>query len=258
MSDRRSEIVDGFSRQARAFLHSPLHRDPQRLRRLVERVAPLHGEQGLDVACGPGIVVDALKAAGAWMAGVDLTPEMLRQAVAAGAARSGGDDGTRLARAEAERLPFLDGRFDFVVCRNSFHHFPDPGRILGEMARVMRAGGRVVIEDMQAPEDFIERDEHEVIERLRDRTHARTLPASEFRRLLQAHGLGPVEEQEFGMLIDFDEWMDRAYPEPKARDRARRLMEAGLAQPRGGRRVFMQEGRLKFERRSLLLRAVRP
>ena len=262
MADRRKVIVEGFNRQAAEFMASRLHRDPSRLRRLIDQVAPLAGESGLDVGCGPGIVVEALRQAGAEMIGVDLTPEMLRQAKLEGRGLPGTETakgkGAAFVQAEVERLPFADARFDFVVCRNTFHHLLDPRRVLVEMARVTRPGGRVVVEDMQAPEDFFERDEHEVVERLRDRTHARTLPGSELKRLAVECGFRIEAASEFALTIDFDEWFDRAHPEPGARERARFLMEEGLSRPRGGRRVFLQDGRLQFERKSLMLRAVRP
>jgi len=259
-TDRRAEIVEAFGRQARMFARSALHRDEERLRRLVDRVAPEAGERGLDVACGPGLVARALAARGARVVGADLTMEMLLQADDAGDGRDAPGDGSGIdrVRAEAGRLPFGDGAFDFVVCRNAFHHFLDPPAVLREVARVTRRAGRVVIEDMVAPEDLIDRDEHEVIERLRDRAHVRTLTPREFHCLLEQTGLGPTEETEFEMRIDFDEWMDRAFPPPAAKERARQLMQDGLTAPRGGRRVFLEEGRLKFARLSRLLVAARP
>jgi ubiquinone/menaquinone biosynthesis C-methylase UbiE len=258
--ERRAEIVEAFGRQARMFARSALHRDEERLRRLVDRVAPEPGERGLDVACGPGIVATALAARGVRMVGADLTMEMLRLAADASDGRGAAGDGPGIdrVRAEAGRLPFADSAFDFVVCRNAFHHFLDPAAVVREMARVTRSTGRVVIEDLVAPEDLIERDEHEVIERLRDRAHVRTLTPDDFRRLLEHAGLAPREVQEFEMRIDFDEWMDRAFPEPAAKERARRLMLDGLAAPRGGRRVFLEEGRLRFVRLSRMIVAARP
>ena len=75
--------------------------------------------------------------------GLDLSPEMIRQAV-------GLADGTpnlRFEVADAERLPFDDGSFTAVLCSNSLHHHPDPSRSLGEMVRVLGAGGRLAIGD---------------------------------------------------------------------------------------------------------------
>lgn len=36
---------------------------------------------------------------------------------------------------------------DLVVCNSSFHHFPEPTRVLNEINRVLKPGGRVIIAD---------------------------------------------------------------------------------------------------------------
>jgi ubiquinone/menaquinone biosynthesis C-methylase UbiE len=253
--ERREEIVAGFSRQAAAFARSPLHRDPERLRRLIDWADPRPGEKALDIACGPGLVTRALAERGAFAVGIDLTAAMLREAATVAPAA---DAGLPLVRGAAERLPFGDRVFDLVVSRNAFHHFPDPARVMGEAARVLRAGGRMIIEDMQAPERLVDRDAFEVVERLRDPTHARTLPRSRLLRLLTASGLRPAEERTVWMAVDFDEWIDRAFTEPAARVRARWLLESDPGGALSGRRVWREGGRLMFERPSLLLGGARP
>jgi hypothetical protein len=57
--------------------------------------------------------------------------------------------------------------------------------------------------------------------------------------------------------VDFDEWVDRPRPSPAARARARFLMETRRDAPAGTLRSFVEEGRLRFERNSLLLVAVK-
>ncbi len=47
----------------------------------------------------------------------------------------------------AENLPFPDGRFDRVVAAFSLHHMPRQDDALAEMARVIREGGRLVVEE---------------------------------------------------------------------------------------------------------------
>ena len=246
--ERNDARSDRFEREARAFAQSPLHRDPLRLRRLVEFSLAAPGESALDVACGPGILAAGLAAAGCAVTGVDRSAGMLREA---------GDSGARRVRCAAERLPFRDGTFDLVICRNSFHHFQEPVKALAEMARVARRGGRVVIEDMVAAEDLKERDAQEVIERLRDPAHARTLPGSEFRAIAAGAGLRDPEETRCLLQVDFDEWIDRPGAAPERRARARRLMEQRVTAPEGGLRSWVEQGRLRFERPSILLRAVR-
>ncbi len=57
----------------------------------------------------------------------------------------------------AEKLSFSDGEFDFVFCKESYHHFPRPMIALYEMLRVARKGV-VLIEpnDRDAPSTSIE------------------------------------------------------------------------------------------------------
>ena len=69
-------------------------------------------------------------------------------------------------------------------------------------------------------------------------------------------GLIGFEAEPVAFVIDFDEWIDRAFPTRRNRDKARLLMEAAVGNGRSGLRVFRAEGRLKFERRSFLVKAV--
>lgn len=62
--------------------------------------------------------------------------------------------------ARAESLPFPDGVFELVVSQETVEHVPDPFAAVGEMARVLRAGGRLylqvpfVIGYHPGPEDY--------------------------------------------------------------------------------------------------------
>jgi ubiquinone/menaquinone biosynthesis C-methylase UbiE len=249
VKERDTIVQEAFARQAAAYARSALQTSPERLRRLLDFLDPRAGDAVLDVACGPGIVTGALVERGLLAVGVDLTAEMIRQASGTGAGL--------YARANAARLPFRDGVFDAALCRNSFHHVTDAGIVLGEMVRVTRTRGLVVVEDMIAPTDPAQRDYQATIERLRDVSHSRSLTRDEFRSLAGAAGLTGFDEVPIAMVIDFEEWIDRAYPTPGNRERARAMMEACVAEDLCGLRVWREDGRLKFERRSLLWKARR-
>jgi SAM-dependent methyltransferase len=60
--------------------------------------------------------------------------------------------------APAERLPFPDGRFDTVVATLVLCTVGDPERALGEIARVLRPGGRLLfLEHVRAEDERLAR-----------------------------------------------------------------------------------------------------
>jgi ubiquinone/menaquinone biosynthesis C-methylase UbiE len=51
----------------------------------------------------------------------------------------------------AMQLPFDNHVFDIVICSASFHHFPKPDNFLEEAKRVLKAGGKLVIAEINIP-----------------------------------------------------------------------------------------------------------
>lgn len=108
----------------------------------------------LDVGCGPGLGV-ALAAAVAtrgFVAGVDASPTMLRQArhrnrEAIGLGR------VEVVAADAARLPFPDGHFGKAWSLNSLQFWPAPDTALRELRRVVTPGGPVLIGLMARSDD---------------------------------------------------------------------------------------------------------
>jgi SAM-dependent methyltransferase len=102
----------------------------------------LEGEQVLEVGCGSGIAAQLFAEAGAIVTAVDLTP----WAVETTRARldAFGLDGEVL-EADGEHLPFADDSFDLVFSWGVIHHTSDMDRALGELVRVCRPGGRLVL-----------------------------------------------------------------------------------------------------------------
>ena len=100
----------------------------------------------LDVGTGTGLV--ALRVArlltGGRVIGIDHSPGMIEQACAK-ARRSGLGEVVTFRLSDAEQLEFPDQSFDVVLSLYALFHFPEPLRALGEMYRVLRPGGHVVI-----------------------------------------------------------------------------------------------------------------
>jgi arsenite methyltransferase len=97
----------------------------------------------LDVGCGPASITASLaRAAGpdGLVLGIDRSEAMLTRAVRA---ESGPQIG--FLHADAQHIPLRDQTVDAVVSMAVLQLVPDPATALGEMARVLRPGGRLAV-----------------------------------------------------------------------------------------------------------------
>ena len=177
VSDNRALILDQFTRQAGPFASAPGIRNERSLRLVVEATGAGPADRTLDVACGPGLLACAFAEVVEHATGIDLVPAMIAQAEARQAEL--GLDNVSWQVGDVTPLPFGDGSFDVVTCRYAFHHFPEPGAVLAEMARVCRPGGRVAVIDVAASPDPAKAARFNEMEVRRDPSHVRALPLDE-------------------------------------------------------------------------------
>lgn len=103
---------------------------------VLSALGPISGRRIVDVGCGTARLAALLAAHGAKVIGIDLDAAML--AVAATRLPAG------LVRADAAALPLRDGSVDAAVAVATLEFTTDPEKVLAEMARITRPGGRVV------------------------------------------------------------------------------------------------------------------
>jgi len=194
-----------FTRQATGFATSTATTDRQQTQRFIEAMGPDSKGLVLDVACGPGIITSELAAIAREVVAFDLTPEMLTRAQER--CEKAGRRNVTFKEGSATDLPFSENSFDAVATRLSFHHFQEPGNVLGEMLRVVKVGGTLVVADVVSSEDNGKSALHNAIERLRDPSHVRMLPVSELIALMRAQSLSIAKQDTWDMRREFEEWV---------------------------------------------------
>jgi len=112
-------------------------------RRLVMgAMAPQKGDRILEIGVGTGISL-GMYPKNTRVVGIDLSPSMLD--IAAEKSRRMGWGHVVLKRMDAERLSFSDRSFDVCVAMYVVSVTPRPDRLMAEMARVTKPGGRVFV-----------------------------------------------------------------------------------------------------------------
>jgi ubiquinone/menaquinone biosynthesis C-methylase UbiE len=131
----------------------------RRRERLLDLLPWTGGERVLDVGCGRGLMLvgAARRLTTGKAVGIDIwQAEDLAgnrpEAPLENARREGVADRVEVHTADMRQLPFPDAGFDAVVSSVAIHNLYDPkerARALGEIARVLKPGGRVLIDDIR-------------------------------------------------------------------------------------------------------------
>lgn len=115
-------------------------------RKLVSSLNLKEGQRLLDLGCGTGWAVHyaaSLVHQRGEFYGIDISPKMIEKAEAG----SSGLQNIHFYKRGADQLPFDDDFFDFIISSNSFHHYFNPDKVLSEVYRVLKPGGRIYILD---------------------------------------------------------------------------------------------------------------
>ena len=107
-----------------------------------ERVGQIAGKKILDIGFGSGGIAVVFSRAGAEMHGVDVDPELKSLAERNVAAKGARAD---FKIYDGSTLPYGDNYFDYLVCFSVLEHVSFPDKLLNEMLRVLKPGGKVLL-----------------------------------------------------------------------------------------------------------------
>lgn len=140
----KKESQESFDRQALTY---DMDRNDSHAREqysiILQKMENFRFANVLDVGCGTGEILKRIhkRYPEVSLTGVDISEKMLEVAKV-----KIGNKATLL-WADAEMLPFSDATFDLIVCSDSFHHYPNPQKVLAEFRRVLKGGGNLLICD---------------------------------------------------------------------------------------------------------------
>jgi ubiquinone/menaquinone biosynthesis C-methylase UbiE len=240
----KDSIRSEFTRQAKPMASAASFHAASDMLRLVKAVRSVAPARLLDVACGPGIVAEALSPYAQELIGMDATPEMIRLAHKRFKEAHLANGCFQVAWAES--LPYDAGEFDAVVTRLSLHHFFDLTSVLHEMRRVLRPQGQLIVADVLSSDDPVESALHNAVEQLRDPTHVRMLARAEFIDTIRSAGFELVSQESWKHERSFTEWA-QIVSAPVRTDPLRRVM---MSFARNGQHLGInlreESGKLKF------------
>jgi demethylmenaquinone methyltransferase/2-methoxy-6-polyprenyl-1,4-benzoquinol methylase len=123
-------------------------------KKAIRELEPIHPKILLDVATGTGdFAIQALSLNPDKIIGIDISEGMLE--VGRKKMRERKEDGRiEMKNGDSENLPFSDNSFDAVIVGFGVRNFENLERGLGEMFRVVRPGGKVVILEFSKPQGF--------------------------------------------------------------------------------------------------------
>jgi ubiquinone/menaquinone biosynthesis C-methylase UbiE len=228
-------IAQAFTDQAESFNRSATANAAEILDAIVAASGPKRDERWLETACGPGIIARRFATQAGSVHGIDVTEAMI--AMARREAAGAGIDNVSFELGDATATGLPDACFDGAVSRFSVHHIPLPGRMIDELARVVRPGGRIAIADHLADRDAESRSWALEVERLRDPSHWASLSDLELRELGSRAGLELTHEERFAYELEFEDWLARGTDSEAAHE----LVEQALLTRPGGTECFQVE-----------------
>lgn len=208
MSNNPTDPQEQFNRHAADYAVSVPHSSGQSLSILTEWAALGRYELGIDLATGPGFTAFAIAEFCETVVASDIAESMLDQARKIAAER--GIENVRFEPVDAQNIPYPESTFDIVTCRTAPHHFPDIGKFLSEVHRILRPDGVFLLCDTTTSEDPDLADWHQRAEAARDPSHVLAPSPSQWRDLVDKTGFQITHERATQVNLTFWNWVERS------------------------------------------------
>jgi SAM-dependent methyltransferase len=164
-----------------------------------DRMSSISGGRVLDVGTQYGnfisVMMKSMKDYEGFV-GIDISEESLEKA-----REEITDDSVEFELMNAEKLTFGDDTYDTVCISHSLHHLDNTDIVLGEMLRVLKTGGYLILQEIFSDDDQSEAQRTEIlthhldarIDRMEGIPHFDTLARNQIKEIVKGLGMSTVE-----------------------------------------------------------------
>jgi len=194
-----------YQDKSQAYLNSQVHAQGIEFQKMQQLIQSHQFQKVLDLGCGGGHVTYQVAALVDEVVAYDLTPSMVE--LLSTQAKQKGWNNVIAQQGTAEKLLFIDQRFDCVITRYSAHHWQSVAQAMHEIYRVLIQDGKVIIVDILGNSNPVIDTFFQTIEMIRDPSHVRNYSLEEWMHFAEYAGfkVETVEKQR----LDFQSWTER-------------------------------------------------
>jgi 2-polyprenyl-3-methyl-5-hydroxy-6-metoxy-1,4-benzoquinol methylase len=235
-------ITSQLKKHVDHFAHSTKHSNLEGLKEILKLSDPKKDDTVLDVACGEGIVAFEYASLVKHVTGIDWNPNMIEQAKISQKEKK--LENIKWKIRDASKLTFQDDEFSIVVTRYSIHHMVDSSKVLEEMYRVCKPGGKIIVVDVTPNKD--KKEDYNLVEKLLDTSHIEALALEELKEMMHNLGLINLHVEHFDMKLDLEMRLQSSYAKSEDGKKILQLYEQDLTEENLGMNSHLVNGQINL------------
>lgn len=193
MDSHNEEVISEFTKQASTYHLASSPFNDYSLNLMIRFSEPTIYDTVLDVACGNGAVAFEYAKLVNHVIGIDITPAMIERARILQKERNLNNLDWKIGDISA--LPFKDNCFSIVVTRGSLHHLIDFNKVMEEMYRVCKPGGKILFTDVTIDKNT--KDEFESVEKMQVLSYTKALTLEDILEKMEDLGAINIQSEQF-------------------------------------------------------------
>lgn len=233
-------VIEQFSKQAIPFTKIKGHYDS--VDTIISMSEVSTKDKVLDIACGTGIVTCEFAKHGQSVVGLDITKDMITQAIKTQMEQN--LTNVKFDLGNVEPLPYEDNSFDIVFTRYSFHHFLDTKKVFNEMIRVCKPNGKIIVTDVALENQYAKA--YNRMERLRDPSHSKALTYEEFNELFKNKNLSNHSQSSYKIDLELENQLKVSFPNEGDENKIRHIFKNDIEENNLGMNTHLKNDKIYF------------